>query len=48
MNYTLITKTGRIMQFYILDTATMYQQLLGGVVVLPQILQQESVDKVCG
>lgn len=47
MNYTLITKTGKVMQFYLLATAECYQNLYGGVVVQPQIIQQESVDKIC-
>lgn len=44
MDYTLITKTGQIMRFYLLETALCYQSLLGGVVVVPQILEQESLD----
>lgn len=47
MRYTLITGSGKVMQFYLLPTAQCYQQLLGGVVIQPQIEQQECVDKVC-
>jgi len=43
MNYTLITKVGRIYTFYILETARCYQQAYGGVVFSQQILNQETV-----
>lgn len=39
MQYTLITKTGKIMQFYIKATAELYQQINGGVVFTQQILE---------
>lgn len=39
MQYTLITKTGKIMQFYIKATAELYQQINGGVVFSQQILE---------
>jgi len=42
MNYTLITSTGKVMQFYILAMAECYQQTLGGVIVSPQILETTS------
>ena len=46
MQYTLITKTGKVMQFYIKAVADMYQQGLGGVVFSPQVLEtQEIVQK---
>ena len=32
MQYTLITKTGKIMQFYVKELADTYQQHFGGVV----------------
>jgi hypothetical protein len=38
MQYTLITKTGKIMQFYVKGVADLYQQLNGGVVFTQQIL----------
>ena len=41
MQYTLITKQGKIMQFYVKSTAELYQTLKGGVVFTQQIL----VDK---
>lgn len=44
MQYTLITKTGKIMQFYVKGVAELYQQLNGGVVITQQILVDEVVD----
>ena len=41
MEYTLITSTGRIMQFYIQQVAELYQTIYGGVVFTQQILQTE-------
>lgn len=38
MQYTLITKTGKVMQFYVKAVADMYQQGLGGVVFSQQDL----------
>ena len=38
MQYTLITKTGKIMQFYVKSVAELYQSLNGGVVFTQQIL----------
>ena len=38
MQYTLITKTGLVMQFYIRGVADMYQRIYGGVVVTPEAL----------
>ena len=46
MQYTLITKTGKIMQFYVKAVAEMYQALNGGVVISQQILQQETTQMV--
>lgn len=43
MKYTLITKQGRIMQFYVKAVADMYQVTEGGVVFTQQILD-ETVD----
>lgn len=42
MAYTLITKTGKIYQFYTAGLAKTYQGAYGGVVITEQIL----VDKV--
>ena len=44
MKYSLITKKGRIMQFYVLEVAQLYQSFEGGVVITQQILEQETVD----
>lgn len=41
MQYTLITKTGKVMQFYIKAVAEMYQQGLGGVVITQQVLKTQ-------
>jgi hypothetical protein len=38
MKYTVITKTGKIKQFYIESVAQMYVNLNGGVVFTQQIL----------
>jgi len=38
MEYTLITKTGRVMQFYIKNVAELYLSLNGGVLVTNEIL----------
>jgi hypothetical protein len=46
MQYTLITKTGKIMQFYVKDVAEMYQALNGGVVISQQILLEETTQTV--
>lgn len=43
MKYTLITKNGRIMQFYLEAVAELYQRINGGVVITQQILT-ETVD----
>ena len=43
MEYTLITRNGTIMQFYVEAVAQLYQQINGGVVFSQQVL--ESVDK---
>jgi hypothetical protein len=43
MQYTLITKSGKVMQFFIRAVAETYQQGLGGVVFTADILQAETV-----
>lgn len=43
MRYTLITKTGKIMQFYIKQVAECYQLGLGGVVFTQQVLETEKI-----
>ena len=42
MQYTLITKTGRVYTFYVLAVAETYQQAYGGQLITADIL----VDKV--
>ena len=42
VQYTLITATGRIMQFYQKSVAELYQSLNGGVVTTQQILVDET------
>jgi len=44
MKYTLITKQGTIMQFYVKAVADMYQTINGGVVITQQILVDELVE----
>ena len=41
MNYTLITKQGKVMTFYVKSVADLYQSLHGGVVITQQILVDE-------
>jgi len=45
MPYTLITKTGTVIQFYIKATADLYQTINGGVVVTNDVLV-DTLDKV--
>ena len=40
MEYTLITRNGRIMQFYVKGVAELYQRLNGGVVFTQQVLDE--------
>jgi hypothetical protein len=40
MRYTLITKDGRVMQFYVESVANTYKGLYGGVVFTQQILEE--------
>ena len=40
MPYTLITRKGRVMQFYVLAVAQLYQAIEGGVVFTQQVLDQ--------
>jgi hypothetical protein len=46
MKYTVITKTGKIQQFYIQSVAELYRNLNGGVVITPQILVDNPVQTV--
>jgi hypothetical protein len=43
MRYTLITRKGQVMQFYVLAVAELYQSFEGGVVFTQQVLD-ETVD----
>jgi hypothetical protein len=45
MQYTLITKTGKVYTFYIKALADTYQQAYGGVVFTPQSLALESLKE---
>jgi hypothetical protein len=42
MNYTLITKTGKVYTFYILALAETYQKAYGGTIMTSEVL----LDKV--
>jgi hypothetical protein len=44
MNYTLITKTGRVYTFYVKALADSYQMAYGGVVITQQILVDETTE----
>lgn len=41
VGYTLITKQGKVMTFYVKSVADLYQSLHGGVVITQQILVDE-------
>ena len=45
MSYTVITKTGKIKQFYIKEVAEMYQTINGGVVFTQQILETAKIPQ---
>lgn len=44
MKYTLITKNGQIMQFYVRDVAEMYRTIRGGVVFSGEIMLDKTVE----
>ena len=44
MQYTLITKQGKLMQFYVKSVAELYQTINGGVVFTQQILVDETAE----
>ncbi len=44
MPYTLITKQGKIMQFYVKSVADLYQSINGGVVITQQILVDNTAE----
>ena len=43
MQYTLITRSGKVLTFTIKAAAEIWQQAYGGVVFTQQILEQETV-----
>lgn len=45
MQYTLITKNGKIMQFYVKSVAELYQQINGGVVLTQQVLETVEITQ---
>ena len=44
MMYTLLTRKGIVMQFYVKEVADMYQTIYGGVVITQQILVDETAQ----
>ena len=46
MQYTLITKTGKIMQFYVKGVAELYQSLNGGQLITADILVDAVAQKL--
>lgn len=40
MQYTLITKTGKVMQFYVKAVAELYLSLNGGVIVTNEVFNE--------
>lgn len=44
MPYTLITKQGKIMQFYVKSVAELYQSLNGGQLITDAILVDETSE----
>ena len=46
MQYTLITKQGKVMQFYVKSVAELYQSLNGGVVITADILTTQTQETV--
>jgi hypothetical protein len=46
MQFTLITRQGKVMQFYILAVAELYQALNGGVVISQQIFEKQEEKTV--
>lgn len=46
MKYTLITRNGKVLTFFIQAVAQQFQEAYGGVVITQQILEQlETVDQ---
>jgi hypothetical protein len=46
MKYTLITRNGKVLTFFVKAVAEQFQAAFGGVVFTPQVLEtQETVDQ---
>jgi hypothetical protein len=46
MQYTLITPTGRVMTFFILAVAELYQVINGGTIVTANVLESVEMEIV--
>ncbi len=46
MQYTLITKNGKILQFYVKAVAKMYKQIHGGYIVSNDVLVDKTRQSV--
>lgn len=46
MQYTLITKNGKILQFYVKAVAEMYKQIQGGYIISNDILVDKTRQSV--
>lgn len=46
MQYTLILKTGKIMQFYIKAVAETYQRINGGTLVTTEVFNKETQSEI--
>ena len=46
MPFTLITEKGKIMRFYIKETAELYQRLEGGVIVTEGVLKVSGCKEI--
>ena len=46
MDYTLITRNGKVLTFFIRATADLYQQIYGGIVFTQQILVDQKSQNV--
>ena len=46
MQYTLITKTGKVYTFYVLAVAETYQQAYGGTLITGDILVVQTAEVV--
>jgi hypothetical protein len=46
MRYTLITPTGRVMTFYVLAVAELYQVINGGTIVTANVFESVEMEIV--